>query len=433
METFIKQHPLRDAILAEVHARPYKALTTPRAVLQQAFLCKPTSSAQDDMGAFWQWCIDQGVTPPETASRHHRVVANGIQITWERHTEFITLTWDCKYTKAAQKKLWQFSAQHSKNMMANSHSLISAARVNLLKCLDISKTPDLSAFNPASICMSLVKKQRAIIITDFMQDEFGATRYEVHNRGLDARNCGILVRRLLEIETYRMMSLYGFERIKKILPEIAAVEIQLVQLMKRVNTKSDVGSTRKTLDEITDIAADLAKLSAESQYRFSATRAYYNLVKARLMRINEQGISSISGPNVSGPNVSSIEEFLNKRLAPAMRTVENVEQRIAIAGDKLDRSTGLLRTKVEMQMQVQNKDVLDSMNERALMQYRLQSTVAGLSIAAVSYYVVGLLNYVAKGIGIDDFINPKLLTAIFVPIAILTVWYIVRRIRSKHK
>ncbi|MCF6220164.1 MAG: DUF3422 domain-containing protein [Robiginitomaculum sp.] len=423
MDIFIKQHPLRDAILAEVHARPYRALTTPRAVLQQAFLCKPSSNAQDDMAAFWQWCINQDLTPPETGSRHHTVVIDGIQLIWERHTEFITLTWDCLYTKTAQRKLWQISAKHVKAMMANKHSLISAARVNLLKCADTSKTPDLREFDPESICMSLVKKERALIITDFMQDEFGATKYTIHNRGLDDRNCGILVRRLLETETYRMMSLYGFERIKKILPEIAAVETQLVHLMKQVNTKSSIASTRKSLDEITDIAADLAKLSAASQYRFSASRAYYSLVKARLKRINEQGI----------PSYSKIEEFLNKRLAPAMRTVENVEQRIAVAGDKLDRSTGLLRTKVEMQMQVQNKAVLDSMNERALMQYRLQSTVEGLSIAAVSYYVVGLLNYVAKGIGIDGYINPKLLTAIFVPIAILTVWYIVRRIRAKHK
>ena len=423
METFIRQHPLRDEILTEVHARPYKAITTPRAVLQQAFLCKPSSSAEADMGAFWQWCISQNLPTPKTGSRHHTVLLGDIQITWERHTEFITLTWDCQYTKTAQMKLWQLSAQHTKTMMADQHSLISAARVNLVAGTNTNKTPDLSEFNSDSICMSQVKSDRALIITDFMQDEFGATKYSVHNRGLDERNCGILVRRLLEIETYRMMSLYGFECIKIILPQIAAVETQLVHLMEQVNTKSDINTTRKTLDEITDIAAELAKLSASSQYRFSATRAYYSLVTARLKRINEQGI----------PSFSKIEEFLNKRLAPAMRTVENVEQRIAIAGDKLDRSTGLLRTKVEMQMQVQNKEVLDSMNERALMQYRLQSTVEGLSIAAVSYYIVGLLNYVAKGIGIDGYINPKLLTAIFVPIAILSVWFIVRRIRSKHK
>jgi len=104
-----------------------------------------------------------------------------------------------------------------------------------------------------------------------------------------------------------------------------------------------------------------------------------------------------------------------------MRTCENIEARIKNAGDKLDRSTGLLRTKVEIQMQIQSHEVLDSMNKRALMQYRLQTTVEGLSIAAVSYYVVGLLSYIAKGIGLDDYISPAKLTALFVPVAIITV------------
>lgn len=423
METFIKQHPLREAILEEVHARPYKPLTTPSAILQQAFLCRPSSSAQNDMAAFWQWCINQNISPPETGSRHHTTFLDGVRVTWERHTEFVTLTWDCKYSATAQKKLWQLSAGHAENMMANKHTLISAARVNLLKCKDKNQYPSLAGYEKNSLCMSSVKTDRAIIIVDFCQDQFGATKYTVHNRGLGAKNCGILIQRLLEIETYRVMSLYGFERIKEIMPKIGSVEQQLVHLTSQINNKSDLETTRETLNEISDIAADLANVSASSQYRFSATKAYYSLVNARLKRINETRI----------PNYSSIEEFLAKRLAPAMRTVENVESRIDAAGDKLDRSAGLLRTKVEIQMQVQSHAVLDTMNERALMQYRLQSTVEGLSIAAVSYYVVGLLSYMAKGLGVDSVISPAKLTALFVPVAILTVWFIVRRIRAKHE
>ena len=92
METVIQQHPLRDAILAEVHARPYKALETPRAVLQQAFLCNPTSSAEADAEAFRQWCIHHKLPTPVSKSRHHSVFLEDVQIIWERHTELITLT-----------------------------------------------------------------------------------------------------------------------------------------------------------------------------------------------------------------------------------------------------------------------------------------------------------------------------------------------------
>jgi len=423
MGTNIKCHPLRKEILAEIHARPYRPVTTPRTVLQQAFLCKPSTNAQADLDAFTTWCETHNFIAPNIGSRHHMVSLDGVVLTWERHTEFITLTWDCPRTNSAHGKLWALADQHIQGLMSDNHALISAVHINLIKGKGTDKKPDLKGYDSNSICMSKVKDERALVIVDFRQDEFGSTKYTLHNNGLDAKNCGILVRRLLEIETYRVMSLYGFERLKTVLPKIASIEKQLVHLTGQINDKTDLDTTRQTLDEITDISADLANLSASSQYRFSATRAYYSLVNARLKRLNEQGI----------PNYSKIEEFLAKRLAPAMRTCENIENRIKNAGDKLGRSTGLLRTKVDIQMQVQSHEVLDSMNERALMQFRLQSTVEGLSIAAVSYYVVGLLAYMAKGLGIDDFISPARLTAISVPIAIFTVWYIVRRIRATHK
>ncbi len=413
-------HPLRQHILGELHARPYMPITTPRAVLQQAFLCKPSSCAQADIDVFARWCIKNKVKPPAANSRHHMVLLGDVHLTWERHTEFITLTWDCPYSKAAQGRLWAFSRQNLDHMLAHKLKLISAARINLIKATNTK--PDLRDFHADSTCMSSLNKDQALVITDFRQDEFGASKFTVINRSLDAKNCGILVRRLLEVETYKVMSLYGFERIKTVLPKISSLEEQLVSLTGQINKKSDLAMTRKILDEITDIAAELANLSAASQYRFSATQAYYNIVKARLKRIDEQEIA----------NYSKIEEFLNKRLAPAMRTCANIEKRIQTAGDKLDRSTGLLRTKVEIQMQAQSHDVLASMNKRAHMQYRLQTTVEGLSIAAVSYYVVGLLSYIAKGVGIDTYIDPAKLTALFVPASVFAVWMIVRNVRRKH-
>jgi len=423
MGATIKCHPLRKAILAEIHARPYAPITTPRVILQQAFLCKPSTNAQDDLTAFANWCENHKLPPPPPEARHHMITLNGTSLTWERHTEFITLTWDCPPAPNALKELWDLSEDHILGLMSENHALISAVHIDLIRGSGSAEIPDLKGFDTNSLCLSTVKDGRALVMVDFRQDRFGATKFIVYNNGLDDKNCGILIRRLLEIETYRVMSLYGFERLKAVLPKIASVEKQLVHLTGQMNDKTDLEITRKTLEEITDIAADLTNLSASSQYRFSATRAYYSLVNARLKRLSEENI----------PSYSSIEEFLAKRLAPAMRSCENIETRIKNASEKLDRATRLLRTKVDIQMQLQSHQVLDSMNERALMQYRLQTTVEGLSIAAVSYYVVGLVAYLAKGLGFDGFISPARLTAISVPIAIISVWYIIRRIRARHK
>ncbi len=69
---------------------------------------------------------------------------------------------------------------------------------------------------------------------------------------------------------------------------------------------------------------------------------------------------------------------------------ESLSQRVA-------RATQLLSTRVDLTREQQNQAVLDSMNRRAAAQLRLQQTVEGLSIAAMTYYVVGLVGYAAKG------------------------------------
>ena len=97
------------------------------------------------------------------------------------------------------------------------------------------------------------------------------------------------------------------------------------------------------------------------------------------------------------------------------------------------RATTLLRTWVDVEVEKQNRDLLASMNNRARLQLRLQQTVEGLSVAAVSYYVVGLVGYLAKGVlPLGHAIAPELVTAVSVPIAVLSVWWGVRRIRRSH-
>jgi len=121
-------------------------------------------------------------------------------------------------------------------------------------------------------------------------------------------------------------------------------------------------------------------------------------------------------------------------MAPAMRTCVTTEERQANLSRKLSRAANLLRTRVDVELEGQNRDVLRSMNERTRLQLMLQATVEGLSVAAISYYVVGLFGYLVKGLHDADVIrvDPALVTGAFVPAALLLVWWIVRRIRTRH-
>ncbi|MGE0282468.1 MAG: DUF3422 family protein, partial [Rhizobiaceae bacterium] len=154
-----------------------------------------------------------------------------------------------------------------------------------------------------------------------------------------------------------------------------------------------------------------------------ASRAYDGIVQERLDALNETAV----------PGYNTWRGFLQRRVAPAMRTCRSVEQRQENLSRKLTRATTLLRTWVDVEVEKQNRDLLASMNNRARLQLRLQQTVEGLSVAAVSYYVVGLIGYLAKGthlFGLE--LKPEYVTAISVPIVILGVWWAVRRIRRSH-
>ena len=155
-----------------------------------------------------------------------------------------------------------------------------------------------------------------------------------------------------------------------------------------------------------------------------ASRAYEEIVSQRLQNIGER----------KTPGFPTWSSFLARRMAPAMRTCVTTEARQANLSLRLARAANLLRTRVDVELEQQNQQLLKSMNERTRLQLRLQTTVEGLSVAAITYYVTGLFGYVVKAVyetGLLE-IEPSYATAVFVPLAALTIWLTVRRIRRHH-
>ncbi len=204
-------------------------------------------------------------------------------------------------------------------------------------------------------------------------------------------------------------------------PEIRRTEDGLTAITQRMkeNVREEADDM---LAEITRLAADLEAGAALSLYRFGASRAYYGIVQERIRTLAETAV----------PGYETIGTFLERRLAPAMRTCQSVEERQANLSRKLARATALLRSWVDVELERQNSALLNSMDRRAKLQLRLQQTVEGLSVAAISYYVVGLFGYLAKAVSHELPIDPGLLTGLAVPFAVAGVWLIVRRIRHHH-
>jgi len=113
-----------------------------------------------------------------------------------------------------------------------------------------------------------------------------------------------------------------------------------------------------------------------------------------------------------------------------MATCSSVEKRLLDLSERVARASDLLRTRVDIAREQQNQTLLASMNRRARLQLRLQQTVEGLSIAAITYYVVGLVGYGAKAAkesGIP--LSVEIVTGASIPVVALVMWLLVRRLR----
>ena len=215
----------------------------------------------------------------------------------------------------------------------------------------------------------------------------------------------------------------GLSLARSLSPEMRRIEDGLTKITQSMKTGAR-DNADSLLAEITILAAELEAGAALSLYRFGASRAYYNIVGERIASLAE----------TQEPGFETIGAFLEKRLAPALRTCQSIEERQANLSRKLSRATSLLRSWIDVELERQNSALLSSMNRRVKLQLRMQQTVEGLSVAAISYYIVGLFGYLAKAV-VDAFhlpVKAGLLSGLFVPVAIGFTWMVVRSIRKHH-
>ncbi len=412
-------HPLRAAVLGEVHARPFTALETPRRILHFAF-DTAGEAAKADRAALAAFCARRQLEPPQPAAKQHRVALGGATLRWEQHSEFTTYTWelpaqgDTPFHPAAASLATPMAS------VSQPGPLVVALDLHLMADKKIALE---QLFDRASLAVAENAEGDALFATDFQADPAGFVRILVLDRGLGAERAGALAQRIVELETYRTLALLGLPEAQRLTPSINRIETRLAEVTEEMRRTDKLIDNHRLLDELTALAAELEAGAAASLFRFGASRAYNEIVQLRLATIGERKVEGL-------PTWSS---FLARRMAPAMRTCATTEDRQTNLSEKLARAANLLRTRVDVELERQNRDLLKSMNERTRLQLRLQTTVEGLSVAAVSYYVVGLFGYLVKGAQDEGVpVNISLATALFVPVAVLAIWFVVRRIRRRH-
>ena len=419
--TRLTPHPLRAAVLGEVHARPFTPLKTPRRLLHFAFETTGAAAAAD-RAALADFCTRRGLEPIKPGAKHHRLTLGGAVLRWEQHSEFTTYTWELAAPAGAPFQPAASTLAAPMAGLPQPGPVLVALDLNLLADADNAIAVE-QLFDPASLAVAENTEGDARFATDFQVDAGGFVRILVLDRGLTPERAGALVLRIVELETYRTLALLGLPEAQRLLPSINRIEKRLGEVTEEMRRTEKLIDNHRLLDELTELAAELEAGATATLFRFGASRAYNEIVQLRLATIGDRKVA----------HFATWSSFLTRRMQPAMRTCATTAERQTDLSEKLARAANLLRTRVDVELEQQNRDLLESMNARTRLQLRLQTTVEGLSVAAVSYYVVGLFGYLAKGLhdrGVP--IDTTLASALFVPVAVVAIWWVVRRIRKKH-
>lgn len=421
----IQDHPMRYKLANELHARPFPSFSAPGTVAYLAIKQPQHAVSRDreherlDLIAL----LDRFGTPhPQPGATHFFGDLGRHKLKWEQHTEFVTYTLFSNELSERAFDATVFEA-FPKDWLAQLEGVcITSASIRIERR---SADEDIAQhlrdwFVPESLAVSYVLDNAAIVAADFRIDELGHHRIAMFvDPSTGERRIGRIIQRLCEIETYKTMSMLGFSRARSMQARMSEIDAQLSDLMVKMSN-ADIPA-EGTLNSFLHVSAELENMSAQSAFRFGATWAYQAILNQRIEVLREERFMGRQ----------TFYEFMMRRYDPAMRTVKSTETRLSAMADRAMRAGELLRTKVDVERSAQNQAVLKSMDQRADLQLRLQKTVEGLSVVAISYYAVSLVGYVIYPLADMFQVTKGMLTAAITLPVVLAVWYLVRRIRAK--
>lgn len=423
--TPIDDHPLRYALVNELHARPFPSIGVPGHVVYLA-VKEPCDAANRDRALDHQHLCDlltrYGTPLPPAGVTHFTGTIGRHALKWESHTEFTTFLAHAPGLSDRPFDPAETEVFPTDWVQGAPGRRIAAVQIRIdtlpEDADDIAPMIDGWFVHESMVC-AWVLDGAAAVATDFRIDAAGQMRFAVFVRpGTGPGRVGRIVQRICEMETYRAMSMLGLGRARSLTQRLNALDPELAELVEGMSDESHPAEER--LGRLLAVSAELEGLAVAHAFRFSATGAYEAIVKERVEVLRE---SRFEGRQ-------KFSEFMLRRYDPAMRTVKSAEARLVAMIDRAERAGELLRTRVDVERQAQNQKLLASMDRRADLQLQLQHTVEGLSVVAISYYAVSLAGYLSYPLAKHFGVSKEMAVAGLTPLVIIGVWLMVRRIRK---
>lgn len=439
-------HPLRQVLHEEVHSRPPVAQWPKERILSQAFLLDATSRQQQ---TDWIDRLTSAIKTKGSSSQDHffrsielSAAPQRIIIKWELHGEFATIAAIVQQSALVDAPLMLTRAVILERLNALLQSLdclpIEDAGGQRIAAIDIafedrplySDAEEVSAiFNGNTLIGSYIMGNRkAQLWTDLHMNEDGFISYYVPHHTLGSRQAGRVARRIAEAETYRMAAMLAFPVAKGLSLPLRNAESELAEMSKEIaSLQTGAGTQLKKngefLAELSQLASKTEQWISEFGLRFTAAEAYSQLVNKNLAELKEEPMLGIQ----------TLVEFMDRRFQPAMGTCLWTQRRLKELSDRVSRTTQTLRTRIEFVNEEQTQALLASMDKRAKLQLRMQETVDSLSVLVLTYYLVGLLFYIAKGgkeAGLP--VYPEITAAIAAPIVAIAFFIISKRRQARN-
>lgn len=416
----------------ELHARPAARLRLPALIVYVAVLNEGVSRAQE-LAHLQALPGQAGLGAADLAGNFLRLRFADHSLKWERHNEFsryslVQALPDGAGLGASEPALLAAPALPAAWLNAIPGRTLLALQLVLLERpaeLDDAALLALSRQwfgQQALVAARLGHSGHSLALSDLRLREDGFERLLVLGApGGDGLRAGRVAQRLLELETYRMMALLGLPVAKALAAPLADCEQALAHITAELQRGGRDGATAQ-LDALIALAARIEHATAAHSYRFAATAAYHGLVQQRLAELRESPL----------PGVQTLGGFMRRRLWPAVATVQSSATRLEALARRVERSSALLRTCVDIAAQDRQRELLDRLARGQALQLNLQTTVEGLSIAAISYYVVSLLAYALKSLkSLGLPLNPELTVGALIPPVLWLVWRAGRRVHAR--
>jgi uncharacterized membrane-anchored protein len=416
----LQEHKLRRDLIAELNARPTELLRSPVRISYLALVSGGAAKA-DEWRHLCRLLNAYGVETSPQPLAHASHDLGPFRVKYERHSEFARYLFIAPLT--AERPFEEVAlAQVPRDWLDGLiGEVITAMHVEVRK--EISPTDDLAlaveAFDEEPLVAAEIGDGIARAMTHCRIEDDGFGRLLLFDRGLTPRQTGRMVQRLLEIDTYRMMALLALPIARELAPFLSDCDKELAEVTSLLATATSRDESA-LLYRLTRLEASIENRITSNEFRFGAAMAYNDLVTRRIDELREQRVTGFA----------PFKEFNDRRLAPAIATCQTVVRRQESLSARVARANELLATRIDVTLEEQNQELLASLNKRASTQLRLQQTVEGLSVVAITYYAVNLIGDVAKAISTEvHHLEPEVVMGLSVPLVMALAALAVRRIR----